>query len=206
MSSADQLIAAAHRVGRLGLSWGTSGNLSVRAGESEFLVTGTGVRLGDVIADQVVTCGFDSDEFRGARRPSVEAGMHRRVLEARPDAGAVLHCSPRYTTMLACSDVDPDPSVTTDGVYYVRSVARVGFYLPGTDELAVAAAAAVRDADCILLAHHGCLVVGADADQAVNRAEALEALCRMLVAETQGFALNRLAAADVERLRRQGVG
>ena len=108
--------------------------------------------------------------------------------------------------MLACADGEVDPSVTTDSVYYVRSVARVGFHLPGTDELAVAVADAARDADCILLAQHGCVVVGGDADQAVNRAEALEALCRMLVAEAQGFALNRLAAADVERLRRQGVG
>jgi 3-dehydro-4-phosphotetronate decarboxylase len=199
------MLAAAHRVGALGLSWGTSGNLSVRAGDGQLLVTGTGVRLGELEAGQIVTCALGADTYEGTRRPSVETGLHRSVLQARPDAGAVLHCSPSYTTMIAASALEVDPAVTTDGVYYVRAVARVGFHLPGSAELAAAVGAAARDADVLLLDHHGCVVLGADPDQAVNRAEVLEELCRMLVLETLGFPLARLSQSDVERLRRQGV-
>ena len=41
----------------------------------------------------------------------------------------------------------------------------------------------------MLLANHGSVAFAADVDAAVNVTEALELMCRMLVARTQGFPL-----------------
>ena len=60
--------------------------------------------------------------------------------------------------------------------------------------------------DVLLLENHGCVCVAATLDEAINRAEAVEVLCRMLVAEAQGFPLRRLALDEVARLRGQGYG
>jgi L-fuculose-phosphate aldolase len=201
-----ELIAAAHRVAAQRLSWGTSGNISARADSDSFVISATGVRLGELSDDRVAVCAITDDRWEGAHRPSVETGMHRAVYAVRSDVGAVLHCSPPHATLLACSAAAIDPNVTTDSVYYVGAVGRVGFELPGTPELAAAVAAAIQHVDALLLESHGCLVVGASLEEVVNRAEALEEVCHMLVAEARGFELRRLTPANVERLRTQMHG
>ena len=50
-----------------------------------------------------------------------------------------------------------------------------------------------REHDVILLGNHGSVVYGEDLHDAVNKAEALELMCRMLVARTQGFPLLPIA-------------
>ena len=89
--------------------------------------------------------------------------MHRAVYAARPDVGAVLHCSPFFTTLVASSAIPVDPYATTDSVYYVGEVGRVGFELPGTADLAAAVAAAIPPVDVLLLENHGCCVRRCDA-------------------------------------------
>jgi L-fuculose-phosphate aldolase len=65
--------------------------------------------------------------------------------------------------------------VTSDHAYYVRRVARVPFYPPGSNELAGAAAAAVADGtNCVILAHHGCSALGPDVPMAYRRASNLD--------------------------------
>ena len=200
------LIVAGRDVAARNLSWGTSGNISARLGDDSFVISASGVRLGELREDRVARCAIAEDRWEGERRPSVETGMHRGVYATRPDVGAMLHCSPFHTTLLACSTAAIDPHVTTDSVYYVGDIGRVGFELPGTPELAAAVVEAIAGVDVLLLESHGCVVVGGSLDEVVNRAEALEELSRLLVAEAQGFGLQRLSAANVERLRSQMYG
>ena len=87
-------------------------------------------------------------------------------MPARPDVGAVLHCSPFFTTLVASSAIPVDPYATTDSVYYVGEVGRVGFELPGTADLAEAVAAAIPPVDVLLLENHGCVCVAATLDEA----------------------------------------
>jgi L-fuculose-phosphate aldolase len=186
------LIAAGARVAALGLSWGTSGNISRRLDDEQFEISASGTRLGELDESCITACEIDGERWVGELAPSVETGMHRGVYQARPDVGAVLHSSPFHTTLIASSAIDVDITVTTDALLYVRGVTRVGFVRPGTAELADAVTRAVAAADIVLLDHHGCLVAGESVDDAVNRTEALEELCRMLVAEAQGFPLRRV--------------
>ncbi len=189
----DALIAAGHRVGAKQLTWGTAGNLSVRLPGGRFAISGSGLRIDELTPDGIVTCEIGGEGWQGSCRPSVETGMHRAIYAARPDTGAVLHSSAFHTTLVACSTIELETPASTDTMYYLRRIARLPFLVPGSPELAAAVAEAARDHDAMLLGNHGSVVLGADLTAAVNVAEALELMCRMLVARTQGFPLLPIA-------------
>jgi L-fuculose-phosphate aldolase len=119
--------------------------------------------------------------------------MHRGIYAGRPDAGAVLHSSAFHTTLVACSTIELETAASTDTLYYLRRIARLPYLVPGSTELADAVAEAAAGHDAILLGNHGSVVLGSDLAAAVNVAEALELMCRMLVARTQGFPLLPIA-------------
>jgi L-fuculose-phosphate aldolase len=67
-------------------------------------------------------------------------------------------------------------TITTDHAFYLRSIARLPYLSPGSEQLADAAAAALAAAaDVVLLRHHGCLIVAASAELLLSRALNLEA-------------------------------
>jgi ribulose-5-phosphate 4-epimerase/fuculose-1-phosphate aldolase len=183
------LIAAGRRVGAKELTWGTAGNLSVRLPDGRFAISGSGRRIDELDEAGLVTCQVADEAWEGACRPSVETALHRGIYANRPDANAVLHSSAFHTTLVACSAIELETAASTDTLYYLQRLARLPFLVPGSPELAEAVAEAAREHDVILLANHGSVVLGPDLDAAVNKAEALELMCRMLVARTQGFPL-----------------
>jgi L-fuculose-phosphate aldolase len=201
--TAAALISAGRRVGAKQLTWGTAGNVSVRLADGRFAISGSGLRLDELEPDGIVTCELGGEGWEGGCRPSVETGMHRGIYAARPDAGAILHSSAFHTTLVACSAIELETAASTDTLYYLRRIARLPFLVPGSPELASAVAESARDHDVILLGNHGSVVLGRDPAAAVNVAEALELMCRMLVARTQGFPLLPIAEEQrADALRR----
>jgi len=179
------LVAAGRRVGAKQLTWGTAGNISARV-PGGFAISASGSRLDELTPELILTCPLEGDLPAGC---SVESGMHRGVYLARPDVNAVLHSSAFHTTLVACSAIELETSASTDTAYYLQRLARLPFLAPGSAALADAVAEASVEHDVMLLANHGSVAVAADVDAAVNVTEALELMCRMLVARTQGFPL-----------------
>jgi L-fuculose-phosphate aldolase len=111
--------------------------------------------------------------------PSTELALHVATYAVRPDVHAVVHLHPQFAILL---DVVGEPIrlITTDHLYYLRRIARTPFHPPNSPELAqVAAAAAADGTDCVLLAHHGCSVLGPDLTMAGRRALNLEEAARL---------------------------
>jgi L-fuculose-phosphate aldolase len=179
------LIAAGRRVGTKNLTWGTAGNISARV-PGGFVITASGARLDELTPESFLTCPLEGDLPAGC---SVESDMHRGVYRARPDVNAVLHCSAFHTTLVACSAIELETAASTDTQYYLQRLARLPFLPPGSPELAAAVSEAAAGNDVMLLANHGSVAIAAGVDAAVNVTEALELMCRMLVARTQGFPL-----------------
>jgi L-fuculose-phosphate aldolase len=190
---AQQLIDAAHAVGARGLTWGSSGNISVRISPTAFLISASGCTLGALTPPHLVLCSLDGTSLVAGRRPSLEVQMHAAAYVARPDIGSVLHGSPFFTTAVASSPLNPDPALTTDTLYYLRTVERVPFALPGSTALADLVGRAARDCDAILLTNHGAVTVGAEPAEAVTRMETLEMLCRLTVLSAIGLPVEPLA-------------
>jgi L-fuculose-phosphate aldolase len=173
----DQLARVGLDVVRAGLVVGSGGNLSAREpGADVCWVTVSGAwldRLGR--ADFVPVRISDGTTVGGEpREPSSEAALHLHTYRARADACAVIHLHPQSVLLLDALG-EPVRLVTTDHAYYVAQVVRVGFHPPGSEALAVAAAGALaHGANCAILAHHGCSVVGETVELAHKRTRNLE--------------------------------
>jgi ribulose-5-phosphate 4-epimerase/fuculose-1-phosphate aldolase len=175
------------------LTWGNAGNVSARLDDEHFLITASGTRLGELSDDDFVVCTLDGKLQNTDRRPSKEVPMHRAVYEARPDIQAVLHGAPFYSTLLACTDIDIPSRLFVESMYYLERVARVPYRHPGSDALGEAVRGPARNANVLLLEHHGVLVSDVNIDEALQAMQVLELTCRMLVtAQASGIALRTL--------------
>jgi len=172
--AARVIVRLGRRMGAAGLVVGAGGNLSVRTGPDEILVTPSGRSLDELDPAELVTLGLDGAVRHGAAAPSSEAHMHLAAHRARPDAVVVVHAHPPYANLLAATG-HPIRLITLDHAYYVRRLAVVAYLPSGSVELADAVAARLAEVDIVVLAHHGCLLVAPDADAAYERVANLEA-------------------------------
>jgi len=165
---------------------GSGGNLSTREpGSDQFWVTAAGTFLDRLDRDDFVPVpiGIDLDALpaTGPERaqPSSESALHAATYAVRPDVNAVIHLHPQIVVLLDALG-ERIRLITTDHAYYVGRVTTTPFHPPGSTELAEVAAGAVRDGtNCVVLAHHGCSVVGDTVELALRRAVNLEEAARL---------------------------
>ena len=206
----DRACAELREYGRLcverRLVAGSAGNISLRLDEQEFVISRRGARLDRLEPGDLVRCALDGETWVGDVRPSTETPMHRAIYQVQPEAQAILHTSPFYTTLVACSDIELRVDLTPEGMAYLNNVGRVPYLHPGTVELAQAAR---REAvhNVIILDNHGLLVWSRTLDEALLVSEMMERHCQTLVFARLGegaFHLHWLGEAvqrDFERLR-----
>jgi ribulose-5-phosphate 4-epimerase/fuculose-1-phosphate aldolase len=186
----SRLVADLCAVGRAavaaGLVVGSGGNLSARQpGGRTCWVTRAGSWLDRLTPADFVEVAIDDAAVLspagtgGPVQPSTEVQLHLATYRVRPDVNAIVHLHPQVAVLLDAMG-ERIRLITTDHAYYLRRVARVPFSPPGTAELAQAAAAAVADGtNCVILAHHGCSVLGADIAMAHRRASNLDEAARL---------------------------
>ncbi len=195
---------AAH--GRLlfgrGFSVGSAGNISVRLPDG-YLMTPTNSCLGRLDPGRISKLAPDWSHI-GGDKPSKEVFMHRAVLTARPEAGAVVHLHSTYATAIAClaapGETAPIPPLTP---YFVMRVGRtlpvIPYYRPGDAAMEPAIHAAAQDARAMLLANHGPVVCGKSLDDAVYAAEELEEAAKLALL-LRGADARTLTPAQVDDL------
>ncbi len=178
----QEFVAQAHRVGELGLTICSSGNLSWRIGDKA-LISGTGSWVPSLREEQVSVCDVATGEVLNGVKPSMESVFHLGVMRERPDVGVVLHFQSPYATQVACSEVRPKSyNVTAEVPLHVgRVIPEIPFYRPGSPELAEAVVNALRDRNSALMLKHGQVVCGKDFDDVIQRAMFFEMACRICV-------------------------
>ncbi len=175
----EALIAAARSLAGLGLNAGTSGNLSVRAGEV-MLITPSAMAYDAITPDVIAAMPLNGDygTWEGPKRPSSEWRFHLDIMRAKPEVGAIVHSHAPYATALAMAR-RPIPAchymVTRFGGGDVRCAP---YALFGTAELSAYAVAALQDRTACLLANHGLIATGATLDAAMAAAVELEMLAK----------------------------
>ncbi len=170
----QQLIRLGSKAVDRGLVLGSGGNLSARLpGADQCVVTASGTWLDELHADDFSLVSLDGTWRGGHVTPSSEVALHLHSYRARPDVNAVIHLHPQLSVLLDALG-HRIRLITIDHAYYVRRVATVAYIASGTEELAAAGAAALVDADAVILGHHGCSVVGATVEEAHKRAANLE--------------------------------
>ncbi len=171
-----ELIDAACRTVALGLTHGTSGNVSCRI-PSGMLITPTGMPYDLLEPSDVVGLDLEGKPLPGARRkPSSEWRIHAELYRARPDIGGIVHGHPPAATAVACLGRDLPAFHYMIAVAGGDSVRCAGYALFGTDSLANLVVTAMEGRLACLLAHHGLVAAGVTLERALTVAQEVEFL------------------------------
>ena len=183
------VIAACHELARRGLTYGTSGNVSVRCDERRFFVSPTGMDYEVLQADDVPLMDLDGRWF-GRRRPSSEWRFHRDIFNSRHDVGAIVHTHSPRATALACTGRGIPAFHYMVAVAGGSDIRCAPYYAFGTQELSDVALAALKDRKACLLANHGVIATGADLAGAI-----------LLAGEVENLALQYSVALSLGEVR-----
>ena len=154
------------------LTVSAGGNMSVRLGEDEILITPSGVNKGLISGDDLVKMDMDGNVISGGK-PSSEHKVHIGIYKENPETNAVIHCHPLYCLALAVKGEDIKSCLTPEGVLLLDQVPTVRYETPGSQEL-VDAVMEYADAPAMLMAKHGAITQGRTLEEAFNRMEELE--------------------------------
>jgi ribulose-5-phosphate 4-epimerase/fuculose-1-phosphate aldolase len=181
-----QLQAAGRYMMTYGLAWGNAGNISARTGVDRYMISASGTFLGELEDEDLVECSLEGGRIDPAhKKPSKELPMHKAVYETRPDIHAVLHASPFYSTMFACSDIRLPSNWFVETMYYLERIERVPYHHPGSEALGKAVREKAGKANILILEHHGVLVFDTSVKEARMALQTLEMACRIWIAAEQ---------------------
>ncbi|QUW82859.1 class II aldolase/adducin family protein [Streptomyces mirabilis] len=205
----DELVATARRTVADGLVVGTSGNVSVRVGDT-VLVTPTGVPYDRLRPEDAVGVDLEGRQVLGSLVPTSELPMHLAIHRAT-DARAVVHTHAAHAT--AVSALVPELPLIHYMAGALGGPVRVAPYATyGTPELAENMLQALTGRTACLLQNHGTIAYGASLSQAFDRTAQLEWMSRvwLLASSVPGLSPTLLSPEQVdeagERLGRYGQG
>lgn len=174
------VLRVARRLGAEGLNRGASGNVSVRRDDGLW-ITPSALPPEAMTHDDIVAMDMNG-EWQGNRRPSSEWRVHRDILAARPDVGAVVHAHPVNATALAVHGRGIPPfhyMVALAGGDDIRCAPYATF---GTQALSDHVLTALEGRRACLMAHHGMVACGRDAAAALALAVEVETLAAQFIA------------------------
>lgn len=178
------------------LTWGTSGNISVREGDHIY-VTASGTVIGDLHEEDITVVDLEGKVLEG-RKPSKETGMHLEVYRKRPEVAAVLHASPFWTTFAACTTMEIKTDLFIESMYYDEKLLRVPYFHAGSSALAEAVSKVAEKTHVILMEHHGMLCYDQNLKECRSALEVTENVCRMnIMAQSAGIPLQELPKETV---------
>ena len=186
-----------------GLTFGSTGNISVRLAEGGWLMTPTNASMGAL--DPARLSVFDADgRHIGGDAPTKEAVLHLAMYGQRADAGAVVHLHSTHSVAVSLIEgLDPLDVLPPLTAYYVMRVGRlplVPYLPPGDAELAKAVSKLAGAHHAVLLANHGPVVAGTSLANAQYATEELEETAKLFLM-LRGMAIKPLTPQQVAELR-----
>lgn len=192
----EQVVAGCRDMTRLGLTHGTSGNVSVRRNVSSFFISPTGIPYEALEADDVPQLTHTGHWF-GRRQPSSEWRFHRDIYRARSDDIAIVHTHSRYATALACTGRGIPAFHYMVAVAGGNDIRCATYHTFGSQELSDAAVAALDGRRACLLANHGVIALGASLSAALRLAAEVENLAAQYCAALAIGGVNLLDDAQM---------
>jgi ribulose-5-phosphate 4-epimerase/fuculose-1-phosphate aldolase len=188
-----------------GLTFGATGNLSVRLSDGSWVMTPTNVSLGALDPALLSRLDADGNHISGDK-PTKESFLHIAMYRERPDAGAVVHLHSTHSVAASIlADVDPEDVLPPLTAYYVMRVGTlplVPYFPPGDLGLADAVKKLAGKHHAVLLANHGPVVAGTSLDAATYATEELEETAKLFLM-LQGMAVRSLSPEQVAELRKR---
>ncbi|MGW7353700.1 class II aldolase/adducin family protein [Streptomyces sp. NPDC054784] len=179
-----ELAAAGARLAALGLSPGSSGNLSVRQGDRLF-VTPTGADLAHLAPGTLSVLDLDGTHLDGPK-PSKEHPLHTAFYRRDRAARAVIHLHSRYAAAASClppwSERSAIPPLTPYFVMRVGQTPLLPYAPPGDARQAEDMERLPFPVRAVLLQNHGPVVSGTSLASALEAAIEVEEVSALLLA------------------------
>jgi len=201
----EKLCACGNSLFARGLTFGTSGNLSVRLPDGGWLMTPTNVSLGDLDPARLSLLDENGRVVSGDA-PTKEAFLHLSMYRKRPQCEAVVHLHLTHAVAVSClCGLDANDCLPPLTAYYVMRIGRlplIRYFPPGDQALAQEVEAMATTHHAVLLANHGPVVSGTSLDAAMSATEELEETAKLFLL-LRGEKTSPLTTAQVEELRQR---
>lgn len=188
-----------------GMTVGSSGNISARTEDGDWLMTPTNSCMGRLDPARLSKVDAKGNLISGDKATK-EAFLHLSMYERRPNSGAIVHLHSTYSVAVSVlSDIDPAQPIPPITAYYVMKIGKLAllpYYAPGDTTLANAVREAAGKHHAVLLANHGPVVAGKDLETAVYATEELEETAKLYLM-LRGNRMKILTPAQVEDLQRK---
>jgi L-fuculose-phosphate aldolase len=189
---------------QIGLNHGSSGNVSIRHGDT-ILITPAGARAANLAPAGVVAIDIEGALVGGGDAiPSTEWRLHTEIYRARPEVGAVVHSHADHCVALSCLR-RPLPPFHYMVASFGGDLVPCARYEPfGSDALAMAVVEALADRyRACLMASHGMIALGATLPQAADLTVKLETLARQYILARQAGEPVLLTPAELAEVHRR---
>ncbi len=198
-----QVLDTALEIKRCGLVSLSGGNVSLRVGDGQYLVTPSGMIYEEMVPDDVCLIDDDCRVIEGERKPSSDASALVYMFQHLP-VNAIIHTHQPWAT--ACgflTDELPDFLVTIMDA--CKNPVKVAPFTPssaiGMGELAVEY---TDDSLAVILKHHGVVTYGKDLEEALFAAVYLEESAKTFaIAKAMGA---EIPALDPELIAKEKAG
>ena len=203
----ERLCRCASSLFQRGLTFGSTGNVSLTLPNGGWLMSPTNASLGEL--DPAKLSKLDeTGRLVDGDKPTKEAFLHRVMYAKRPASGAVVHLHSTHSVGVSCLDgLDPLDCLPPITAYYVMRVGQlplVPYYPPGDESLALAVGKLAAKHHAMLLANHGPVVAGSSIETAMYAIEELEETAKLFLL-LRGSAIRPLTVAQTAELKARGL-
>jgi len=200
--SREKIIEIGKRLYQQRLTFGTSGNISVRKDNGEILITGTGTQLGYLTDDDVVLIDENGNNIKG--KGSSERYVHSEIYKKRSDVNAIIHVHSLALTAFACARKAINQNIHPENVIVFDDIPLAPYAMPSSKALVENTVKFFENRDVVLMANHGAVACGRDLEDAYTKIEMAEANAQLILNSLLlggGVSLERQDIEDLIRLK-----
>ena len=198
----DDIVRLARSLFDRGLSFGSSGNISVRT-QDGWLMTPAGSSMGSLDPERISRLDRDGNWLSGDQ-PTKESFLHMSMYGKRSKANAIVHLHSTHSVAVSClHDIDTNNVLPPLTAYYVMRIGTlplIPYFAPGDINLAKAVGEMASKHHAVLLANHGPVVAGTCLEDAVYATEELEETAKLFLL-LRGHATKPLSESQIIDLK-----
>jgi len=176
-----EIVSYGKKMVKLGLVFGSEGNISVRLPSKGYLITPSMVDYEEMRKEDIVLVDGEGSVLSGDKKPSIETTIHLAVYKARKDVNAVIHSHPTFSTVVAILGLKIPPIVEEMIPFLGGELVTSEYGIPGSEELANNVVKALGNKNAVFIANHGLLACGSSLKDALRNTMLAERIARVFV-------------------------
>lgn len=196
-----QIVEISKRLYQKGFVVANEGNVSAKLNQ-RVIVTPTMKCKGFLTVKDLVTVDFMGRKIGGELEPTSELLLHLLVYKKRPDAAAVIHAHPPYSTALAVAGLELPENVLPEVFLSLGRIPLAAYGTPSTQELPDSIEDLIVEHDAILLKNHGVLAVGKELEKTYFKLERVEHFARIFSIANSLGRVGKIPGEQMDKLQR----